>query len=244
MRRPRARSAPCCSTRWNGRWPLAGWPARWRRWSPVPGSTRPIPHFANPSKPIGRYLPEAEARLMIGHGQVWQDRGAQGLAAGGRLARAGGDPRRARRCGPAGRRFRGGRRRRRRHSGRACDRWRGARGVEAVIDKDLSAALLGRAVGADMLVHRHRRRPTSRSALGRPARTPLGAVSVARLRGYAARGAVRRRLDGPQGRGGLPVRGSAAASAPSSRHWTASPRPSAGVRPVTVVTANQHDRER
>src|SRR5580698_4222614 len=32
-------------------------------------------HFARPSKPIGRYLPAAEAAVMIEHGQIWQDRG-------------------------------------------------------------------------------------------------------------------------------------------------------------------------
>ena len=36
------------------------------------------PRFAAPSKPIGRYLPRAEAQVMIDHGQAWQDRGAQG----------------------------------------------------------------------------------------------------------------------------------------------------------------------
>ncbi|HEX6869478.1 MAG TPA: carbamate kinase, partial [Micromonosporaceae bacterium] len=36
------------------------------------------PHFAEPSKPIGRYLSEAEARVLISHGQVWQDRGTRG----------------------------------------------------------------------------------------------------------------------------------------------------------------------
>src|SRR5688500_2926089 len=34
--------------------------------------------FAEPSKPIGRFLPGAEARVMMGHGQVWQDRGPRG----------------------------------------------------------------------------------------------------------------------------------------------------------------------
>ena len=39
---------------------------------------RDDPHFREPSKPIGRYLPESEARVMMEHGQVWQDRGAEG----------------------------------------------------------------------------------------------------------------------------------------------------------------------
>src|SRR5207237_821949 len=36
------------------------------------------PHFTQPSKPIGRYLPAAEAAVMIEHGQTWQDRGERG----------------------------------------------------------------------------------------------------------------------------------------------------------------------
>ena len=36
------------------------------------------PHFAEPSKPIGRYLPRDEAAVMIEHGQTWQDRGERG----------------------------------------------------------------------------------------------------------------------------------------------------------------------
>src|SRR3954463_15788322 len=36
------------------------------------------PRFREPSKPIGRYLPETQASVMVEHGQVWQDRGAKG----------------------------------------------------------------------------------------------------------------------------------------------------------------------
>ncbi len=36
------------------------------------------PGFAQPSKPIGRYLPRAEAAVMIEHGQLWEDRGERG----------------------------------------------------------------------------------------------------------------------------------------------------------------------
>src|SRR5690242_13279896 len=36
------------------------------------------PGFAHPTKPIGRYLPADEARVMIEHGQVWEDRGERG----------------------------------------------------------------------------------------------------------------------------------------------------------------------
>jgi len=113
------------------------------------------PGFARPSKPIGRYLPQAEAELLMAHGQHWEDRGRQGwrrvvasprplevldapaaqalLAAGFVVVAAGGGgiPT-VRRAGPDGT-FRYG-------------------GVEAVIDKDLTAAVLAEHVGADALV--------------------------------------------------------------------------------------------
>ena len=34
--------------------------------------------FTNPTKPIGRYLPEDQAAAMIAHGQTWEDRGERG----------------------------------------------------------------------------------------------------------------------------------------------------------------------
>src|ERR671917_176810 len=102
------------------------------------------PHFREPSKPVGRYLPREEAERSMAHGQVWEDRGARGwrrvvaspeprrvvdvagvealLAAGFVVVCAGG----------------GG-------VPVVDDRTGGAlRGVEAVIDKDLTAALLAR----------------------------------------------------------------------------------------------------
>src|SRR5919206_1219353 len=36
------------------------------------------PHFREPSKPVGRFRPRAEAARSIAHGQVWEDRGARG----------------------------------------------------------------------------------------------------------------------------------------------------------------------
>ena len=76
------------------------------------------PHFVAPSKPIGRYLPEAEAQVMIEHGQVWQDRGERGW----RRVVASPEPLEmldaGRGGGVAGGRFRRGRRRRRRHPDR------------------------------------------------------------------------------------------------------------------------------
>lgn len=144
------------------------------------------PGFANPTKPIGRYLPEDEARVMIGHGQVWQDRGERGwrrvvaspepvemldapavtaLLAAGFVVVAGG--------------------------GGGIPVVRDAdgtlRGVEAVIDKDLNAALLGRAIGADVLAI-----ASDVEAVmldwGTPQARPLHAVDAAQLRRYAADG--------------------------------------------------------
>ena len=109
------------------------------------------PGFADPTKPIGRYLPHDQARALIEHGQTWQDRGEKGwrrivaspapvevlenetiltlIAAGYVVVAAGG-------------------------GGIPVVREpdSGVRGVEAVIDKDLTAALLARSVGADVLV--------------------------------------------------------------------------------------------
>jgi carbamate kinase len=109
------------------------------------------PGFVDPTKPIGRYLPHDQAMVLIGHGQVWQDRGEKGwrrvvaspapvevletkavltlIAAGYVVVAAGGGGI------PVVRDLDGG-----------------VRGVEAVIDKDLTAALLARSVEADVLV--------------------------------------------------------------------------------------------
>lgn len=144
------------------------------------------PHFREPSKPIGRYLPEAEARVMIDHGQVWQDRGERGwrrmvaspepveildaapvavlLGEGFVVVAAGG----------------GGIPVVRDDDGTV-------RGVEAVIDKDLSAALLGRAVGADVLVIATDV-PAVAIGFGTADERQVGSVGVAELRGLQAEG--------------------------------------------------------
>lgn len=109
------------------------------------------PGFSNPTKPIGRHLPAGEAAVLMEHGQVWQDRGEKGwrrvvaspaprevlegpaiaaLLEAGLMVIAGGG---------------GGIPVVREPDG-------SLRGVEAVIDKDLSAVVLGRAVRADVLV--------------------------------------------------------------------------------------------
>ena len=109
------------------------------------------PGFARPTKPVGRFLPYEQAKPLIDHGQLWEDRGEKGwrrmvaspepvevletgtlmtlLDAGYVVVAAGG----------------GGIPVVRDADGRV-------RGVEAVIDKDLTAAVLARSVEADVLV--------------------------------------------------------------------------------------------
>jgi carbamate kinase len=144
------------------------------------------PGFHAPTKPIGRYLPADEAKLMIEHGQVWRDRGARGwrrvvaspepldvldapavaalLAAGYLVVAAGG----------------GGIPVVREPDG-------ALRGVEAVIDKDLAAALLARTVNAQTLFLAT---DVGAAALdwGTQNQRLIGSVTVAQLRRYAADG--------------------------------------------------------
>jgi carbamate kinase len=141
--------------------------------------------FNHPSKPIGRYLPEAEARVMIEHGQTWEDRGAKGwrrvvaspeplevldapavhalVDAGFIVVAAGGGGI------PVVRR-----------DGRIV-------GIEAVIDKDLAAAVLARAVAATVLVIATDVENAA-VAFGTPQERPIGVVSTLELRELAAAG--------------------------------------------------------
>ncbi len=143
------------------------------------------PGFTDPTKPIGRYLPAAEAAVLVEHGETWQDRGEKGwrrvvaspepleildaaairalVAAGFVVVANGGggipvvrDP-------------------------------DGLRGVEAVIDKDLGAALLARSVEVDVLVVATDV-PAAVLRFGTPEAEPLGRVGVRRLRALAAEG--------------------------------------------------------
>ena len=144
------------------------------------------PGFARPTKPIGRFVTRDEARTMIEHGEVWEDRGEKGwrrivaspepleivdapavltlLEAGFVVVANGGGgiP-----VVPDGR---GG--------------WRG---VEAVIDKDLGAGLLARTVAADLLVVATDV-PQAVLRFGTPAAEPLGRVHVSELVAHAAEG--------------------------------------------------------
>jgi carbamate kinase len=143
------------------------------------------PGFSRPTKPIGRYLTAAEAEVMIAHDQTWQDRGERGwrrvvaspdpievldadavgalAGAGYVVVAAGGGGIPVVRDGDT------------------------VRGVEAVIDKDLTAAVLASAVGAEVLVI-----ATDVDAValgyGTPAQRALGPTTVAELRRYAAAG--------------------------------------------------------
>lgn len=144
------------------------------------------PGFTHPTKPVGRFLPYEDARPLIDHGQIWEDRGEKGwrrvvaspeplevidthtvrtlLAAGYVVTAAGG----------------GGIPVVRDADGRL-------RGVEAVIDKDLTAAILARSLHADVLViatdvdH-------AIVGYGSADAQPLGVVTPAQMREYAAAG--------------------------------------------------------
>ena len=144
------------------------------------------PGFARPSKPIGRYLPAAEAAVLVEHGETWEDRGEKGwrrvvaspepvrildaaavaaLVAAGFVVVAnggGGIP-------------------------VVEDEDGTLRGVEAVIDKDLGAALLARTVGADVLLIATDV-PHAVLHYGTPQAEDVGTVTTTQLRGYAAEG--------------------------------------------------------
>jgi carbamate kinase len=141
------------------------------------------PGFVKPTKPIGRFLPADEARLLVEHGEVWEDRGEKGwrrvvaspepldiidaeavlaLVDAGFVVVANGG---------------GGIPVVRRDDGSLS-------GVEAVIDKDLGAALLGVLVGADLLVVATDV-PQAVLDFGRPDAQPIGRVPLSQMQAYA-----------------------------------------------------------
>ena len=156
------------------------------------------PGFREPSKPVGRFLPREEAERFVTLGQTWEDRGERGwrrvvaspeplsvidspaihaLAAAGFVvvcAGGGGIP-----VSDDGRD--GG----------------GLRGLEAVIDKDLTAAILAREVDADTLVIATDV-PNVMVDFGKPSQRPLGRVTVDELRAHAAAGQFARGSMGPK----------------------------------------------
>lgn len=144
------------------------------------------PGFATPTKPIGRYLPHEQARRLIEHGETWEDRGDKGwrrvvaspeplevletpalltlLGAGYVVVAAGGGGIPVVRQGDGS-----------------------VHGVEAVIDKDLTAALLADAIDADVLVIAT---DVEHAVLdfGTPAAQPVGRVRLTDMEAYAADG--------------------------------------------------------
>jgi carbamate kinase len=143
------------------------------------------PGFTRPTKPIGRYLPADEAAVLLEHGETWEDRGERGW----RRVVASPEPREildataVQALVEAG--FvvvaNGG-------GGVPVVREDGVlRGVEAVIDKDLGAALLAQTVDADVLVVATDV-PNAVLRFGTPDAEPLGRVDVRRMRALAAEG--------------------------------------------------------
>jgi carbamate kinase len=143
------------------------------------------PAFAAPSKPIGRYVGGQDARERIATGEAWQERGERGwrrvvpspqpleildrgtieaLIADGAIVVA---------CGGGGIPMV-------REGGRL-------RGVEAVLDKDLTGALLARTVGAACLVIATDVEAAA-VGFGTERQEWLGAVDAKRLRDLLARG--------------------------------------------------------
>lgn len=156
------------------------------------------PGFAEPTKPVGRFLPREQAQRLIDLGQNWEDRGEKGW----RRVVASPEPR-AVLDSPAVRALAG--------AGFVvvCAGGGGVpvvdddqdgvalRGVEAVIDKDLTAALMAAELGADTLVI-----ATDVDHVmvdfGTPRARPLGRVTTAELRAHAAAGQFARGSMGPK----------------------------------------------
>ena len=144
--------------------------------------------FAKPSKPVGRYLPKDEAAVLIAHGETWEDRGAKGW----RRVVPSPEPRACLDAGAA---------RVLLEAGFVVTSGGGGgipvvaedgvpggyRGVEAVVDKDLMAAVLADSLGADALIIAT---DVDAVMLGyeTAAAVPLGGVHVAELRKHAEAG--------------------------------------------------------
>ena len=143
------------------------------------------PGLSHPTKPIGRYLPEDEARRLMEHGETWEDRGNRGWrrVVGSPEPREIVDADAVRTLVDAGYVVVA-------NGGGGIPTIRdadGLRGVEAVIDKDLGAALMAETVDADVLVIATDV-PHAVLRYGTPDAEEIGRVSVAEMRGYAAEG--------------------------------------------------------
>jgi carbamate kinase len=142
--------------------------------------------FLDPRKPIGRYLPAGEAAVLMDHGQHWEDRGARGW----RRVVASPEPRQVLDAAAIEALLAAG-------YVVVCNGGGGVpvvrdadgslRGVEAVIDKDSGAALLGHTLGAQVLII-----ATDVEAAmvgwGTTEARALGSVGVGELRELAAEG--------------------------------------------------------
>jgi carbamate kinase len=142
--------------------------------------------FADPTKPIGRYLPADEAAELVSHGQTWRDFGPPGW----RRVVASPEPLECLDAAAAEALLKAG-------YVVVCAGGGGVpvvrdaagvlRGVEAVIDKDLTAAVLAHQLGATTLII-----ATDVEAVveGRGTATarPIGEISVARMRALARDG--------------------------------------------------------
>jgi len=144
------------------------------------------PAFAAPSKPVGRYLPADEAQVMIEHGEIWEDRGARGW----RRVVASPEPREVLESAAVTALVEsgfvviangGGGIPTVRHADGTLA------GVEAVIDKDLGAALLAHSVEVDMLVIATDV-PHAVLGFGTPEARDIGEVTLDEMRGYASAG--------------------------------------------------------
>ncbi|MBC7308600.1 MAG: carbamate kinase [Actinomycetales bacterium] len=142
--------------------------------------------FTKPTKPIGRYLDAEAAQQMIAYGQTWEDRGERGW----RRVVASPDPQEILEVPTIRTLIESG------HvviaaGGGGIPVVRGEdgtlRGVEAVIDKDRSAALLAEALGVDALVIAT---DVDNAILdyGTDSARPIGRVSIVEMESYAAAG--------------------------------------------------------
>ncbi len=144
------------------------------------------PGFTKPTKPIGRFLPAEEAAVLVEHGETWEDRGDKGW----RRVVASPEPQEildapaVRALSDAGFVVVA-------NGGGGIPVVREAdgslRGIEAVIDKDLGAALLGQTLGADVLVIATDV-PHAVLRYGTPEAEDIGRVTVSQMQSYAAEG--------------------------------------------------------
>ena len=142
--------------------------------------------FARPTKPVGRYLSREDAEVLIGHGEIWEDRGEKGW----RRVVASPEPREILDAAAVQALVEAGFVVVANGGGgipvvRAADGT--LHGVEAVIDKDLGAALLARTVEVDVLVVATDV-PQAVLRFGAPDAEPIGRVTVKELRDLAAEG--------------------------------------------------------